>query len=561
MFVALATPLPPTSPTPGPVRAAVLTALLLGAGCVGEISGDTGGPRRNDAPASGPPAGGTVAPPCGGDATEARIWRLSDEDYRRAVADLLPGVTVPEVSTPGRSKAEFVNLAELYPVAGALVADLRTAAKTVAAAAMAELPARMACSPGQAERACAEAFIERFATRAYRRALENEDRQSLASLFAAGATESISAGVQLVIEGVLQAPSFLYRTELGPAGAGPRFELTAYERASALSFFLLGSIPDEPLMRAAQDGSLATPDGYAREIQRLLGDARVRQNLTRILIKWTGLGDGVTTELPAEQFPEYDEALKQSMASEAEQVFADLFARGGTFADLLTSRRTFVDKRLAAIYGVPYSGTGAFVPVMLPADQRAGIFTQAAFLLNKSRGEPVVHRGKWVREEILCGEMPEPPPGANTTPPVNPDLTARQFAQMRMDDMNCGACHQLMDGIGLTFGKYDPLARFVTRDDRGRPIDTAGQVEDSDVAGPVGDILQLAQRLAGSRQARACIEAKMLSYALGREPNLQAIACEQQKIDAQIAAGGHRLLDMMGAIALSPAFHARGGGR
>jgi hypothetical protein len=200
-----------------------------------------------------------------------------------------------------------------------------------------------------------------------------------------------------VIEGVLQSPSFLYRTELGALGASGRVELTAHERASALSFILLGSIPDEALMRAANDGSLATPAGYARETQRLLSDGRVRQHLGRVLSKWVGLGAGVTTELDPDQYPDYDDALKQSMVEEAGRVFDDLLARGGTFADLLTGRRTFVDQRLAALYGVPYAGSG-FVEAMLPADQRAGLFTRAAFIANQSRGEPIVHRGKWVRE-------------------------------------------------------------------------------------------------------------------------------------------------------------------
>jgi hypothetical protein len=532
-------------------------AIVFGAGCAGSISGSG---DQGVAP-PGPGAPGNSAPGaaglCGGDVTPARIWRLTDDEYRRAVTDLLPGVTVPGVSTPGRSNAEFVNVADLYPASGALVADLHSAARMVAAAAVTDLPTRMACAPGQAERPCADAFIERFATRAYRRPLEPADRQALAALFAAGGAESVSAGVELVIEGVLQSPSFLYRTELGAPGAGPRLELTAYERASALSFFLLGSIPDDGLIRAASDGSLATAQGYGREIQRLLGEPRVRQNLVRVLSKWVGLGGGITTELDPDQYPIYDEALKQSMVEEAGRVFDDLLASGGTFADLLTGRRTFVDRRLATVYGVPYDGTG-FVATTLPADQRAGLFTRAAFIANQSRGEPIVHRGKWVREEILCGDMPEPPAGVNTTPPVDPTLTSRQFAQMRMSDPSCGACHQLMDGIGLTFGRYDAVGRFVTRDDQGRLIDPSGLVQGSDVAGPADDIIQLARRLAGSGQARACIETRMLSYALGRELAADAVRCEQQRIDDGLAAGGYRLLDLMGAIARSPAFHLRG---
>jgi hypothetical protein len=535
------------------------SAIALGAGCVGAIpaADGAGAPASGGAGPSSVPRGAPPPPACGGELAPARIWRLSDEQYRRAVADLLPGVTVPEVSTPGRSGAEFVDAADLFPASGALVADLHSAARAVAAAAVVDLPSRMGCAAGQAERACAEAFIDRFAARAYRRPLEAADRQALAALFAAGAAESVRAGVELVIEGILQSPSFLYRTELGAPGAGPRFELTAHERASALSFFLLGSIPDEGLVRAANDGSLATPEGYRRQIERLLADARVRQNLGRVFGKWVGLGAGITTELDPDQYPGYDDALKQSMVEESARVFDDLLARGGTFTDLLTGRRTFVDQRLAALYGLPAPGAG-FVEVMLPAAERAGLLTRAAFITNQSRGEPIVHRGKWVREELLCGEMPEPPAGVNTTPPVDPNLTARQFAQMRMADGSCSACHALMDGIGLTFGHYDALARFVTKDDQGRPIDASGQVEGSDVAGPASDVLQLSQRLAGSAQVRACVETRMLSYALGRELDPEAARCEQQRIDAAIAGGGHRLLDLMGAIAGAPSFQVRG---
>ena len=547
----------PTTVTGSAQLGRLACVIVLGAGCVGSIP--SAGDQRAPVPgAHGPGDPSRGGPPaCAGEATPARIWRLSDQDYRRAVADLLPGVTIPEVSTPGRSPAEFINDAELYPASGALVADLHTAAQTVAAAAVADLPARLGCAAGQAERPCAEAFLERFATRAFRRPLEDADRKALGALFAAGAADSVSAGVQLVIEGVLQSPSFLYRTELGAPGAGPRFELTPHERASALSFFLLGSVPDEPLRRAAEDGSLGTPEGYARQVQRLLDEPRVRQNLGRILTRWVGLGGGVTTELDPAQYPDYDDALKQSMSGEAERVFADLLARGGTFADLLTGRRTFVDERLAALYGVPHAGAG-FVEATLPEDQRAGLLTRAAFVVNQSRGEAVVHRGKWVREELLCGEMPEPPAGVNTTPPADTDLSARQFAQMRMSDGSCGSCHQLMDGLGLTFGRYDAVARFVTRDEKGRPIDPSGQIEGSDVAGPVADVLELARRLAGSAQVRACVETRMLAYALGRELDTQAGRCVQERIDAQIAPGGHRLLDLMGAIAQSSAFHARG---
>src|SRR5690242_5706224 len=114
MFAAPSGTLRPRTPI-GRTGIALLAigATWLATACVGTVS-DAGGPggagKDNGSTGSGNAGsnsggGGPViaAPPaCGSDSTSARIWRLSDDDYKQAVTDLLPGVTVPDVSTPGR---------------------------------------------------------------------------------------------------------------------------------------------------------------------------------------------------------------------------------------------------------------------------------------------------------------------------------------------------------------------------------------------------------------------------------------------------------------------------
>src|SRR5256885_6418712 len=196
-----------------------LCAPLLVAGCVGSV-GDPNGAAPGGSPGAMPgvsnpgPAGaqgGGAAPGCQPDSTPTRIWRLSDEQYSLAVADLLPGVTVPDVTTPGESKAEFISLSDVYPVSGALIIDLRSAAKSVAAAAIQNLPQRLGCPTADA--ACAQAYVERLASRAFRRPLEPADRAALGKVFAFGAQKAVGDGVRLSIGGGLQAPALLYRTE------------------------------------------------------------------------------------------------------------------------------------------------------------------------------------------------------------------------------------------------------------------------------------------------------------------------------------------------------------
>lgn len=545
------------------VALAALANLAGLSGCLGDV----GVPPPEEEvttpadPTEDPNASGALPPPaagCKAEALPARIWRLSDEQYRAAVADLLPGVDVPAITTPGRSRAEFINVAELYPVSGALAVDLRSAAKTVAAAAVRDLPARTGCAGG--DRGCLERYAERLVSRAQRRPLEASERDAYARVFAFGAEKSPADGLRLVIEAVLQAPSFLYRTELGAPGKGGA--LAPFELASALSFFFLDSIPDDGLWRAAEDGSLTRADGYQREVTRLLALPRVRDNLARVFLKWLGLGAGVTTELPSEEFPAYDEALRTALAEESTRFFRDALERGGTLSDLFTSRRSFVDSRLAMLYGVSARGAD-FAEVALPAGERAGMLTLGAFLVSKSRGEMVVHRGKWVREELLCGVIPQPPPDVAAEPMgAGGTLTGRQEAELRMSTGKCAACHQLMDNLGLAFERYDALSRYRARDERGAAIDGAGAIKHSDVDGAVDGAVALAERLGGSRRARLCIEARMLAYAFGRdgEGDGEIDRCEVSSIDAAIGGGNGRLLDLMGSIARLPAFKRRTGG-
>jgi hypothetical protein len=559
----------------------VLALGLLLSACVGEVGqhGDTG-PKAGGPSSTG--GGNGVAPPGGGSSATgpgptnvdpqscsqslpaARIWRISDQQYVTAVADLLPGATAPEITTPGRSRAEFINVADLYPVSGALAVDLRTAAKAIAASTVgaADLGKRLGCA-GAVDRGCASAFVQRFVARAFRRPLEPVESEAFTKLFDFGTTTSVNDGVRLVIEATLQAPSFLYRTELGRAGdAGkPATALTPFELASSLSFFFLDSIPDDGLWQAAMDGSLARPEIYERETKRLLGLPRVRQNLAHVFMKWIGLGAGVTTELASEDYPDYNDDLRASLTAESAHFFADAVAQGqgSPLGDLFTTRKTFIDQRLAKLYGLPYTGpAGGFVDVNLPAGERAGFFTQAGFVVSKSRGEVVVHRGKWMRQELLCGDIPDPLPGVNTEPPVG-DFTPRQLSELRMSSSTCGACHALMDGLGLAFSHYDAMGRYLAKDAKGAPVDASGVIQVSDFDGPVRDAVDLAQKLSRSNQARLCIETRMLAYALGRDTEPGRDDCTIRQIDDQIKAGGGRLLDLMSAIALAPAFRSRGG--
>src|SRR6185436_14718544 len=513
-------------------------------------------PPNNAVPDVVDPATGK---PCATDTfTGTRIWRLTDDQYANAISDLLPGIKAPDISTPGHNGTEFIDYAELLPVNAALLTDVRNSVDEVARKAVANLPGLLGCQPSAG---CVDGFIDRFVARAFRRPLEAAEKSELKALYiSAGADVE---GVRTVLTAILGSASFLYRTELGKSGTAGTVELTPHELASSLSFFLLDSIPDAELWSAASDGSIATVDGLKKQVMRLMALPRVQQNLARITLKWVGLGGGINPDL-AEKYKELTPELKASLEEETRLFFDHILTKGGTLADVLTSSKGFVNPTLAKHYGLPAGSAGGtgYTEVSYPPAERAGILTQGAILARYSLGNPVVFRGKYVRQELLCGEIPTPPniPAVEEETAAAANLPEREQVRRRLAHPICGSCHTMMDPIGLAFSNYDALARYRATDAAGKTIDASAVVSNSaDVDGPVMNAVDLAGKMARSPSVRACIEEKMYSYALGRM-TADLDACELRRIDAYLTTGGGKLADLFTGVIFSSAFRYRTGG-
>ena len=191
---------------------------------------------------------------------------------------------------------------------------------------------------------------------------------------------------------------------------------------------------------------------------------------------------------------------------------------GDGFAELLTASYSYMNQRLADFYGVTGPSGDAFERVELDPDRHAGILTMAGILasLAKPNQSSPVHRGKWVRERLLCEELRPPPPNVEITPPnLDPGLTTRErFSEHRKSPF-CSTCHNLMDPIGLGFEHFDGAGLW--RDsENGRDIDDSGEVIGTDADGPFRGPVDLAQKLARSEQVRDCLTLSMFRFAYGR---------------------------------------------
>jgi hypothetical protein len=191
-----------------------------------------------------------------------------------------------------------------------------------------------------------------------------------------------------------------------------------------------------------------------------------------------------------------------------------------------------VNSDLAALYGVdaPGATTTEFVQVELPADgPRAGILTSGAFLTmnaHESYTSPTA-RGKYVRERVLCLDVPAPPPGVDTS--LDPVMmgeqpkTVRERMELHRTNPSCASCHTFMDPPGFLFEHFDSSGAYRELQEGVLPIDSSGDLDGK----PLNDARGLATVLETDERVGRCMVKQLYRHALGRlETSGEALAVE-----------------------------------
>lgn len=531
------------------------TGGMVTTGAMGVGGGASGGGENTATTGSA----GTVNLP--DEPTAARVRRLTHVEYNNTVADLLGDRSAPaDDFSADIAQNGFTNNAAALTVSPALVEQYMSAAEQLSRAATVDLVALLGCDPMSAgEQACVEAFIADFGERAWRRPLSDAERTRLLGVFTTAREEfELDVAIQLVLQVVLQSPQFIYMLEPAPPGAAPGsvVPLDAWQLATRLSYFLLGSTPDSGLMAAAKAGELSTPEQVAAEARRLLTLGRARERIGLFFTEWLYLRNVDRMQKDPTLFPDYDltlgPLLRQQVELFAQSVILD---QQGSAVDLLTAPYSFISPELAPIYGVAPPADPGFTRVDLDPSRRAGLLTHAGLLASLAKADQTdpVHRGKFVRERLLCETVPPPPPNANITPPpITPGSTTRErFAQHQADPV-CASCHALMDPIGLGFEHYDALGQW--RDlDSGLPVVATGEIEGSDVAGTFDGALELVNKLAQSRQVMDCLAETWFRFALGRSI-AEGDAAGLQALGDRFASSSFNIQELLVEVTQSRAF-------
>ncbi len=492
------------------------------------------------------------------DADEAvRLHRLNRAEYSNSLRDLLEvdidvAGDFPD-DPPSFGFDNNADVLELTPMTFELHA---LAVERAVAAALDRSTARRFCPDEASAPACARTLVESFAPQAWRRPLEDAERESLLLLIESQIREGddVDASARLLLETVLTSPNFLFRSE--QLAAGDDFEpLDDYELAARLSYFLWSSTPDEELLAAADAGAL-TGDGLEAAARRMLDDPRARALTENFAGQWLAFRDIDDVFKDAARFPDFDEELRASMREEARLFFADFVARDRDLRELLTTTETFVDARLAAHYGLPVEVDG-FTRVDLEGTARRGVLTQAGLLsvLAYPFTTSPARRGSWIFDRLLCEPLPPPPEGVDSPFSAAAGSTKRDELRRNREDPACAACHEDLDPLGLALERFDAIGQY-REVENALPIDPAGTLPSGEVFADAGELAEL---IAEDPAFIECAVRQALVYALGRglaERDADVV----ERIADTLARRGFRTRELFVLIATSERFRGRARG-
>jgi hypothetical protein len=424
--------------------------------------------------------------------------------------------------------------------------------------------------------------IGRLLIRAYRRPPTGEEIDRLATLAATARErgDSYERAMQLVLQATLVSPQFLFRGEGGAPGSNAEGDgvrdLSDYELATRLSYFLWSSMPDEQLLKLAAKRELR--QNLDKQVARMLASPRSDELIRNFGEQWLETRKLETLEKNWDRYKEFDDELRDAFREETYRLLVDVIRNDRPLTTLLSADYSFMNERLAKHYGIDMPkhrnkdgddeddegdqdndrDEDEFVRIDLPQERQAGILAHGSVLAVtafEDRTSPVL-RGKWVLDHLLADPPPPPPPDAGSLPEATGEFahkSLRERLEVHRENSSCAVCHKRMDPLGMAMENFDAVGRWREFDGEDK-IDANGELPDGrKLSGPASlrDIL-----LEDYPRVRRCIAERLLIYSLGRglEP---ADECAINEIVAAAEAGGETFSSMVRAIVKSAPFTQR----
>lgn len=378
---------------------------------------------------------------------------------------------------------------------------------------------------------CVDTYLNGFATRILRRPLTASERTFANQVMSTPGT--YKGNLKALLTHHLISPYFIWRIELGTTqqASTTQINLTAYEVASRLAFYITDSTPDVTLLNAARDGLLMTPVGLQEQVSRLLTSPRGKDKLVKNLLRWSLNENPATVDgLPSELKAGIDtNGLSGAMSDEVRRfVEYIIYDKKGTYKDLLTSKESFASHPgLATIYEhSPYTlarGPQTF------GGRRQGLLLRAPALTHSLARTNIIKRGVKFQKRVLCNAIPSPTvdiAGDRENDALTPaeilQVTNRYAVSHQTASPVCMSCHSTINPTGFALESFDSIGRYRQRELKFnmqnqyvRDIAT-----DTTVVFPMGgnisknvtDAYDLVTELAESPQASGCFIRQSFRY-------------------------------------------------
>jgi len=281
------------------------------------------------------------------------------------------------------------------------------------------------------------------------------------------------------------------------------------ELAARMTKFIWNGSPDTGLLDVVQRNELHNPAVLEQQVRRMLRDPKADGLITNFFERWLFWDslDNVRTWTGAPPV--------QALETETRLFFQSQIREDHNALDLWTANYSFMDDRLASLYGVPGVSGSEFRRVTLTDNRRAGILGQASFLTVSSLSDRTspVQRGKMILE-MFFGIVPPPPPPR--VPPLKNDDSRPMRVRMEEHHSNpaCASCHSTFEPLGLALENFNNSGQWRSVEG-GSSIDASGAFPDgAKFNGPA----ELRAGLLKYRDAYySNITQILMGYALGRK--------------------------------------------
>ena len=557
------------------------------------------------------------------EAPAPRLWRLSPDAYTGWVEQVASGKTTgivqPFTANSERGIKDFASLARVdEPTTEILlrnaeaivekqtamkVEDGKVSAKNDTVRDFTDL---LKTDAGPTREQLEKAVQKQFSLAIARKAAPDEVERLLALYDKCAAGGDRAGALRTMLTAVLLRSDAMFRAEMGGADG----MLSPLEAAAAISSALMHK-RESGIFSAAEKGQLTTREQIAEHVRRILNEPKAQK--PRVLgffqeyFEYDNAPE-VFKDEPKDLWHRPDQAVADTdrlvlhILAEDKDVFRALLTTPLAFANVKTgkNKETRQEEFQRALVPNAHNHKGKSVPEQLyglaewtpqqPFVQapgtRIGILMQPSWLVawSENFNNDIVRRGRFIRERLLGGTVPDLPIGVAAMIPDEKTRTLRDRVVTTTKDERCWKCHQHMDELGLPFEQFDHYGRVMATDlvldpeataknvdykkkplgdvFKPVPLDTTGRIAltgDAKLDGPVKTPHELIARIAASDRARQVWIRHVFRYYLGRNETLADAATLQAADRAYLESGGS-FKALLTSLLTSDSFLMRRGG-